>query len=259
MIYAKKVFTPLEIGPSNPSGNRFPTGPFGPKPSNRPAFTLVELLVVIAIIALLMAILMPALQRAKEQARTITCRNKLRQYGLCMRMYLDDFDGRFPNPWFWLYSDGGNYKRKDPPDGPLWPYIKDKDINLCTSFRTIGRSMGEDPRYSYSTNGWLGAGGYFGDKAVKNESEVRHPANVFLFSEENLWKIPGLSGHTLNDNGLYIDPPPGTRDCFATYHNTPSGNRNKGSANLVFVDGHCDMIRAEDQYDGGNYEIARPK
>lgn len=189
--------------------------------------------------------------------------NHLQEQTAPIRIMYENVPGRLrgplPQPLVLALSDGGNYERKDPPDGPLWPYIKDKDINLCTSFNTIGRSMGLDPRYSYSTNGWLGAGGYFGDKAVANESEVRHPANVFLFSEENLWKIPGLSGHTLNDNGLYIDPPPGTRDCFATYHNTPSGNRNKGSANLVFVDGHCDMIRAEDQYDGGNYEIARPK
>ena len=76
--------------------------------------------------------------------------------------------------------------------------------------------MGREPRYSYSTNGYLGAKGYFGTDAVKNESEVKHPADVFLFSEENLWSIPGLSGYTLNDNGLYIDPPPGIRDCFAT-------------------------------------------
>ena len=224
-------------------------------------FTRVELLVVIAIIALLMAILMPALQRAKEQARTITCRNKLRQYGIMERMYLDDFDGRFPNPWYWLYSKGkgGKFDTTDPPDGMLWPYIKNEDINLCTSFGTIGWSMGKEPRYSYSANGWLGAGGYFKKNAVANESEVRHPANVFLFSEENLWKIPGLSGYTLNDNGLYIDPPPGIRDCFATYHNAPGGDLDKGSANLVFVDGHVGTIKAEDQYDGGNYEIAYPK
>jgi len=226
--------------------------------TRRKAFTLVELLVVIAIIALLMAILLPALQRAKEQTKTVVCRNQLRQYGVMERMYLDDFDGRFPSAWFWLYSSGGNYERTDPPDGPLWPYIKDKDINLCSSFETIGLSMGKKPRYSYSANGWLGAGGYFGNKATPTESQLKHPANIFMFSEENLWKISGLSGYTLNDNGLYIDPPPGIRDCFATYHNISNRNRDKGLANLVFVDGHCEMIKAEDQYNGGNYRIARP-
>ena len=233
--------------------------------SRRRGFTLIELLVVIAIIALLMAILMPALQRVKEQARELTCRSNLRQYGIVQRLYLNDYEGNFPNPWFWLYSEGGNFEREDPPDGPLWPYIKDKDINLCTSFLTIGKSMGREPLYSYSTNGYLGAGGWFDEDgnsdtdAVTNESEIKHPANVFSFSEENLWTISGLSGSQLNDNGLYIDPPPGTRDCFATYHNAPGGDRNKGSANLVFVDGHSGKIRAEDQYDGGNYEIADPK
>jgi prepilin-type N-terminal cleavage/methylation domain-containing protein/prepilin-type processing-associated H-X9-DG protein len=231
----------------------------------RKGFTLIELLVVIAIIAILMAILMPALQRVKEQSRTISCRSNLRQYGIVERMYLDDNEGRFPNPWYWLYSDGGNFEREDEPDGPLWPYIKDKDINLCTSFSIIGKSMEREARYSYSTNGYLGADGWFDNdgnsktRAAKTESEVKRPAEIFSFSEENLWEIEGLSSYTLNDNGLYIDPPPGTRDCFATYHSAPGGDLEKGSANLVFVDGHTDMIKAEDQYDGGNYEIADPK
>ena len=227
--------------------------------NKRRGFTLVELLVVIAIIAILMSILMPALNIAKEQARMITCRNKLRQYGIIERMYLDDNNGRFPNPWYWLYTNGGNFQRTDEPDGPLWPYIKDKDINLCTSFRAFGQTMGYDPQYSYSTNGYLGSGGFFGGRAVDTESEVRRPASAFSFSEENLWQIPGLSGYTLNDNGLYIDPPPGARDCFATYHRAPDRDYDKGSGNLVFLDGHCGVIRAEDQYDGGNYDLARPK
>jgi prepilin-type processing-associated H-X9-DG protein len=119
--------------------------------------------------------------------------------------------------------------------------------------------MGYSPVYSYSTNGYLGAGGYFKGRAVDTESEVRRPASAFTFSEENLWQIPGLSGYTLNDNGLYIDAPPGARDCFATYHRAPDRDYDTGSANLVFLDGHCGVVRAEEQYDGGNYELARPK
>ncbi|MHC4087383.1 MAG: type II secretion system protein [Planctomycetota bacterium] len=223
-------------------------------------FTLVELLVVIAIIALLMAMLLPALELAKEQARMLTCRNKLRQYGLVETMYLADNDGRFPNAWYWLFSTGGNFERQDEPDGPLWPYIRDKKVNLCKSFRAFGLTMGYNPVYSYSANGYLGEAGYFGSRAAYTESEVRRqPAKVFTFSEENLWTISGLSGYTLNDNGLYIDPPPGTRDCFATYHRAPDRDYDKGSANLVFLDGHCDVIRAEEQYDGGNYDLARWK
>ncbi|MHC4568031.1 MAG: type II secretion system protein, partial [Planctomycetota bacterium] len=66
---------------------------------SRHGFTLIELLVVIAIIAILMAIMMPALQRVREQAREITCRSNLRQYGVAQAMYLDDHDDRYPSAW----------------------------------------------------------------------------------------------------------------------------------------------------------------
>jgi len=59
------------------------------------AFTLIELLVVIAIIALLMAVLMPALSRARKQARTVTCRALLKQWGPIWYMYCNDNNGNF--------------------------------------------------------------------------------------------------------------------------------------------------------------------
>ena len=61
----------------------------------RKGFTLTELLVVIAIIALLMAILMPALQRVKRQAGKAACQSNLKQMGLVVSMYTNDFDGKF--------------------------------------------------------------------------------------------------------------------------------------------------------------------
>ncbi|KPK41480.1 MAG: hypothetical protein AMJ65_09390 [Phycisphaerae bacterium SG8_4] len=61
------------------------------------AFTLIELLVVTAIVALLMAILMPVLGKAEDQAHTIGCRSNLKQYGIGLRMYLDDNDHDFPD------------------------------------------------------------------------------------------------------------------------------------------------------------------
>jgi prepilin-type N-terminal cleavage/methylation domain-containing protein len=58
-------------------------------------FTLIELLVVIAIIAILAAILFPVFLQAKEKARTITCVSNLREIAQAMRMYGNDYDGRF--------------------------------------------------------------------------------------------------------------------------------------------------------------------
>ena len=56
-------------------------------------FTLIELLVVIAIVAILAAMLLPALSKAREKARQSVCMNNLKQIGLAVFMYAEDWDG----------------------------------------------------------------------------------------------------------------------------------------------------------------------
>ena len=96
--------------------------------SARSGFTLIELLVVIAIIAILAAILFPVFARARENARRASCQSNLKQIGLAVEQYKQDFDGYYPTTRQ-LAGPGVNRG---------WPtliqaYIKSQQIFICPS------------------------------------------------------------------------------------------------------------------------------
>ena len=71
-------------------------------------FTLIELLVTIAIITILSAILFPVFARARENARRASCMSNLKQIGLSMIQYVQDYDEKLPLNFANDDGDAGN-------------------------------------------------------------------------------------------------------------------------------------------------------
>jgi len=92
------------------------------------AFTLIELLVVIAIIAILAAILFPVFARARENARRSSCQSNLKQIGLGILQYAQDYDETYPTS---IYPGSGINQVTW--DVVLQPYLKSSQILVCPS------------------------------------------------------------------------------------------------------------------------------
>lgn len=101
-------------------------------------FTLIELLVVIAIIAILASILFPVFARARENARRASCQSNLKQIGLGIAQYTQDYDETLPRDWVDANGTGGNGNA----NCPRWsdvtqPYIKSTQIFNCPSATSL--------------------------------------------------------------------------------------------------------------------------
>jgi type II secretory pathway pseudopilin PulG len=141
---------------------------------------LIELLVVIAIIAILAAILFPVFAAAREKARQTVCLSNMKQVGLAVIQYLQDYDDVYPCGL--QQTAATNYGMGWLPQ--IYPYVKSDAVFVCPDDPTKPGSSPNEMTDSYAYNNLFDHKATGGSKnGIWQESQSSSPSNIVLLFE----------------------------------------------------------------------------
>jgi prepilin-type N-terminal cleavage/methylation domain-containing protein/prepilin-type processing-associated H-X9-DG protein len=231
----------------------------------RRGFTLIELLVVIAIIAILAAILFPVFARAREKARQISCLSNMKQLGMALMMYAQDWDDTYPRCYIYMDPSKGGSAGYHHWSGITAPYVTNWNVYVCPSDPNKGvqptngsmyNGTGFDnqaPRLSYVANEFLMGRGSTATARLYYQGvmtgAVDAPADTIALTDATSHPGAWWGGSSVSGNALKSHRP--TNPCAPPSNNNDAANNTAGATYIDIGTALSEIANADANSDKG--------